>query len=294
MAISTTENKKIYQGDGHNRVWPFPFPVHKDDDLRVAITAPELFAEDEWLADGQYQVNGLESEQVEIVYPISGAPLASGYKITILRELALTSDFNPVNGSGFDPEETTRELDRHIMMIQQLREDVSRAAKLPPSSSEEPPNIQYIFDTVEGIAETAVQAKEGAEKARDAAQASAEKSEKYSHQLTELSIAVEDAPYGHNASGNYNYETGMLTLRVPEGKQGVQGPNGERGEAGIQGPQGRDGPEGPQGNSGVIVNLTGVYGFEVQGDDLILVHNDTDIPPNMHINNDGDLIWEGQ
>lgn len=38
-----------------------------------------------------------------------------------------------------------------------------------------------------------------------------------------LSIAVDDAPYGHSASATYNAETGMLTIRVPQGPKGDSG-----------------------------------------------------------------------
>lgn len=43
----------------------------------------------------------------------------------------------------------------------------------------------------------------------------------------------------------YDFDTGMLYIGVPEGPAGPQGPEG------IQGPRGQDGPQGPQGIQGV-------------------------------------------
>lgn len=106
-------------------------------------------------------------------------------------------------------------------------------------------------------------------------------------QILNLSIAVDDAPNGHVASGAYNPETGMLTLYVPKG------PQGDPGENGTDGRDGRDGKDGADGNPGVIMDLqTGMFALEIIDGDLTLIHEDVDSPPNIHIDADGYLIWE--
>lgn len=89
-----------------------------------------------------------------------------------------------------------------------------------------------------------------------AVQEAAAKAIKESSDLKNLSIAVDDAAYGTVASGTYNAGTGMLTLKVPQGKQGERGLKGTdfkyedfttaqlaalKGEKGDPGTPGKDG-----------------------------------------------------
>ncbi len=131
MAIATTENKIMYYGDDHNTVWPFPYPVLLAEDMRVIITHPG--EGDQSVAQKLYQVNGIDEGTVTVTYPLAGAPLPMGHKITLLRELALLSDFDPDNGASFNAEDVTTEFDRHLMMLQQLNEQVGRVPAIPVS-----------------------------------------------------------------------------------------------------------------------------------------------------------------
>lgn len=90
--------------------------------------------------------------------------------------------------------------------------------------------------------------------------------------LSDLSIVVEDIPHGEPSSGDFDIDTGVLTLRIPEGK---------------------DGKEGPSGANGVIVEMSGLYGFEIRGDNLFMVYDEGGIQPDISISSDGDLIWRG-
>lgn len=68
--------------------------------------------------------------------------------------------------------------------------------------------------------------------------------------ISTLSIAVADAPYGQVCSGSYNARTNMLTLRIPEGKEGPQGPPGKEGNQGPPGHRGEPGLPGDKGPMG--------------------------------------------
>lgn len=131
MAVATTGNKIFRYGDDNNTVWPFPYPVPEARDIKVIITPPG--GDDQYISPNLFQVDGAGTDAITVTYPLSGEPLPMGWKITILRELELLSDFDPDNGAGLNAEEVTFELDRHVMMIQQQQEQLGRAMVLPAS-----------------------------------------------------------------------------------------------------------------------------------------------------------------
>lgn len=310
MTVTTQITKEKFLTNGLATVWPLPFPVREAEHLRIILTTlaagpggPDgMGGRDEVVTSG-YSVTGLGGNNVSVTYPVSGNPLPPGYRLTIYRLVPYVQDLDLENGQAFDAEVLEAQYDIQEMQIQQLAEEVSRAVKVAISSDEEPKTAEDIYSEVNKIADRAedavtraADAVERAEDARDRAEIAAESAETNAGRIMNLSIAVDDAPYGHMASGSYNPATGMLTLRVPEGKQGetgIQGPAGVQGIQGPQGVQGPRGPEGPQGNSGVIVEMSGIYGFAIQGDDLVMVYDDGTTPPVMRIDDNGDLIMEG-
>ncbi len=118
-----------------------------------------------------------------------------------------------------------------------------------------------VVEDVLDASERAADAAERAEAASEIAEAASERAD----QIMNLSIAVNGVPHGEVASGSYNPETGMLTLRVPEG---------------------------PQGNSGFIVDMQGIFGFEIRGGDLFLVYDEVGTAPDFYIDENGYLIWQ--
>lgn len=81
----------------------------------------------------------------------------------------------------------------------------------------------------------------------------------------------------------------------PQGPQGIQGIQGVAGSTGPTGPTGPEGPQGPQGERGAdgIAIMQGAYTYSLHVDengDLIMTYVDNTVPPDLSINNDGDLI----
>lgn len=84
-----------------------------------------------------------------------------------------------------------------------------------------------------------------------------------------------------------NLEAGVETLSQDVKVLKEQG--GNKGEKGDPGPQG---PQGPKGDSGVGVVTSGMYYFNVVGDDLIIRYDDNTEAPSFYIDEDGILKYQ--
>lgn len=133
MTVSKDYNKHVYEGNGLTVDWPYDF------DLPItAAGAPDTSLIRVFLTDGAGEVGEItggftvDAGTGTVTYPLSGPPLASGEKITILRELPVSQQFfDPSNQSNLYPETLEDSTDRLVMMVQQVKEDVQRAIKLP-------------------------------------------------------------------------------------------------------------------------------------------------------------------
>ena len=108
---------------------------------------------------------------------------------------------------------------------------------------------------------------------------------------------------GATGSQGVQGERGDQGIQGIPGPQGIQGPKGERGDQGIQGeagPQGDQGVQGVKGDKGdkgepgapgVVIEATGLYAFQVRGDNLYLIYQDEEKIPNFRINESGNLIY---
>lgn len=151
MTVASDIVTRTYVGNGLVRDWPIPFelPPAGAQYVQVYITAPGGAPVLLW---GGYSV---DQAAMSVKYPISGDPLASGYKITIRRQLPLTQEIDLNSQGPFDPETIERTFDRETMQIQQLAEAVDRAAKVPIGSLE---NSDDLWDSLKTQVATATEA----------------------------------------------------------------------------------------------------------------------------------------
>lgn len=257
MTVTTQVTKEKFLTNGVATVWPLPFPVREAEHIRIILTRLADGTEEPVLSG--FSIDGLGGEHVSVTYPVSGPPLAAGYRLTIYRLLPYVQELDLENGQAFDAEVLESQYDTQEMQIQQLAEELSRAVKVSIASDEEVKTAEDIYAEVNKIADRAEDAVNRAgdaviraEDARDRAEDAAERAVSKSDAVLGLSIAVDDAPHGHSASGSYNPETGMLTFRIPEGRQGEKGEPGAPGQAGAQGPAGERGPTGEKGDTGPV------------------------------------------
>lgn len=125
MALSTTANKVIFNGNGSATVFPFTFPIPAASCLSVIYTDD---ADGETtLSPSEYTVTGLGSPSGgNVTYTRSGSAIASGTKLTIVRTVPYTQLTVLSNQGGYYPEIVEGRFDLVYMALQQLAEIVGR------------------------------------------------------------------------------------------------------------------------------------------------------------------------
>lgn len=127
MSLSTTTNKVIYLGNGATTEWSFSFPVLDADHLGVIFTDADGL--ETAVAASTYAVAGIGAPAGgSVTYPLSGAPIAPGTKLTLVRTVPYTQDTVLSNQGGYYPEVIERRFDEIYMALQQLEERLGRAS----------------------------------------------------------------------------------------------------------------------------------------------------------------------
>ncbi|MBP5430037.1 MAG: leucine-rich repeat protein [Elusimicrobiaceae bacterium] len=131
MTISSQICKRIYQADGENRTWEYDFPILSAANLYVYVTSPE--GTEEKITTG-YEVNTLQNT---VTYPTLASgldPLASGYKITLVRQSELTQDIHLTQQGTLDAAELEHGYDKLTLQVQEIAEQTQRSIKYDVSS----------------------------------------------------------------------------------------------------------------------------------------------------------------
>ncbi len=200
MTVQTAETKTHYAGNGLTTEWPIPFPVVREEHIKLIKTSPD--GEDEEITTG-YTVNGMESGAVSITYPTTGDPLGAGWQLTIYRDMPLTQTLDLESGGAFDAEVIERQgFDHVVMQIQQLQEQASRALQLAITDSDRTPDevLGEMFELRDAAqqalasAQQALQtAQEASQTANDASQATQDAIAQVEQTLQETVQTVQDA-----------------------------------------------------------------------------------------------------
>jgi hypothetical protein len=156
MTIPNTARKAgPLLGTGSQTAWPFTFKVFAASD--VAVTIADSTGAETVLALGTDFTVALNSNQETspggtVTYPISGSPLPVGSVLAIVGDLDYDQGLDIPSGGNFSPLALENQLDRTTMQIQQLKEEIDRAAKLPTTSSE---SAEALVDDLQRIADSA-------------------------------------------------------------------------------------------------------------------------------------------
>ncbi len=139
MSVQNQTVKNVYQGNGSTTVFPFTFALNEDDGeyVGVYVTNEENVSE----LTTNYTIN---TTAKTVTYPRTGEPLPEDRKITILRELPNEQNLNLENLGPFFANDVEDEMDREVMMIQQLAEQVARAVKV--DVTDDLPSASVIYD----------------------------------------------------------------------------------------------------------------------------------------------------
>jgi hypothetical protein len=134
MTVSTTAVKITYLGNGSTTAWSFSFPAGPDPDIHVQVTVGGITS----IITTNLQINvnppiapNPTSIGGNVVYPVTGTPLAVGDKITIFRDVPVIQSVSIANQSVIYPPVIERALDYLTMAVQEIEDIVSRAVLLP-------------------------------------------------------------------------------------------------------------------------------------------------------------------
>ncbi len=156
MTIPSTPRKAgPFLGDGATTSFPFAFKVFGPADIKVVV-ANSAGVQTTLALNSDYSVtlnpNQDTSPGGTVTYPISGSPLPSGGVLSIIGDIDYDQPLDLPSGGNFSPLALENQLDRTAMQIQQLREEMDRTAKLPPTSSE---SVEELVDDLQRIADSA-------------------------------------------------------------------------------------------------------------------------------------------
>ena len=146
MSFSTVINKKQYDGNDATTVFSFPYLFQANADLTVILT--DVNGNDTTLVlDTDYSVAGaLEPAGGSVTYPLSGDPLATGEKTTIVREMDANQEINLSNHGAYFLAAIETALDKMMMTAQQLNEMYERCVRDTITSTETLPTAQDVRD----------------------------------------------------------------------------------------------------------------------------------------------------
>ena len=152
---STARKAGPLLGNGLVTTFPFTFKVFAAGDIAVTV-ADSAGVETALVLDTHYSValNGNQetSPGGTVTYPISGAPLPVGSVLAIVGDIDYDQPLDLPSGGNFSPMALENQLDRTTMQIQQLREELDRTAKLPPTSAE---SVADLVDDLQRRADSA-------------------------------------------------------------------------------------------------------------------------------------------
>lgn len=127
MTISIQDTKEIFSGNDSATEFAFDFKTNLATDLLVTLT-DALGNESTLVLDTHYSVELNENQNSNpggtVTYPISGLPLATGARLTVLRNASMTQP--TAFTLGVSPRVLESKFDNLTMFVQQLYEKVNR------------------------------------------------------------------------------------------------------------------------------------------------------------------------
>lgn len=133
MSVQNQTVKNVYAGNGSATVFPYTFALLESDGEHVGV----YITNDVGVSEKTTNFT-IDTAAKTVTYPAAGDPLESGKKITIKREIPNEQELNLENLGPFFANDVEGEMDREVMMIQQLAEAISRAITTDMASDETP------------------------------------------------------------------------------------------------------------------------------------------------------------
>lgn len=128
MTVEIQTRSVVHIGNDIADEFSFEFQLLDEEFLEVYLrnNATEV---ETLLEDSVYSVT-FDDDGGTVTYPLSGSPISASYSIIIKRTVPYLQETEISNQGGFQPAVVEEQLDRIVMQIQQLAEDVVRAVKM--------------------------------------------------------------------------------------------------------------------------------------------------------------------
>jgi len=137
MPTETLTRKKIYTGNGSQKVFPFTFSIHEESDIVVKLRTIATGAVTTLALTTHYTVTKTGANWDNGGNVVTVAAYASTYTITIIRVTQLTQTKDYVEGGNFPAESHEEGLDKLTRIVQELQEEVKRCLKMPDTDDED-------------------------------------------------------------------------------------------------------------------------------------------------------------
>lgn len=135
---STARRAGPYTGNGSTTTFSFSFKTFAAGDLQV--TRMDTFGVEATLVlNSDYSVSLNVDQDASpggtITYPITGSPLPTGHKLTIVGDLEYEQTTDLLGGGAFNARVIEDTFDRAVIQIQQLEERQDRSLQIPVNST---------------------------------------------------------------------------------------------------------------------------------------------------------------
>lgn len=141
MTVSSETTRVQYACNGATISFAYPFRIFADSDLLV-IRSDAAGNETAFVLNSDYTVTGAGDAgggSITIIDnalpPDPASKVPSGYKLTLMRNLAYTQAVDYGEGDAFPAESHELALDRLTMLVQQTKEQLDRALRVKRSST---------------------------------------------------------------------------------------------------------------------------------------------------------------
>lgn len=175
----------VYQCDGANKKWVWPYDFNKVEDIALIIVD----------ANGTESVQtgniDYDKENKILTYPVDGDPLDNTHKIILERRTPIEQDTDLPDEYPFQNIEHMT--DKVTLILQEMQEKMNRALLIRVSSDEDATTVaRKIVDTSTKAANDAIDAYTKIKAESDAINANAETIKTLGGEITELSRTVDD------------------------------------------------------------------------------------------------------
>ena len=136
MSVQNQTVKNVYAGNGSTTVFPFTFALNVNDGDYVGV----YVTNDAGISEETDNFT-IDTTAKTVTYPATGDPLPEGQRIVIRREIPNEQELNLENLGPFFADDVEGEMDREVMMIQQLQEAVDRSIKVDQASDTKPDEL---------------------------------------------------------------------------------------------------------------------------------------------------------